>query len=340
MRIRTTATPRVTATATPAPAAAAKAKVTATVAGVSALLLLTGCGAADMTRQASPFADARGAKSITLSVQSWVGAQANVAVAQYLLERELGYRVDTVQIDEVPAWDALSQGRVDAILEDWGHPEQEQRYVEDKKTITPGGDLGVTGHIGWFVPTYFAKQHPDVTNWKNLNKYAARFATAESGGKGQLMDGSPSYVTNDKALVKNLDLDFQVVFAGSEAAQITQIRQFAKEKKPFLTYWYAPQWLFEKVPMTEVKLPPYKEGCDADPAKVACGYPHTPLQKYLNAGFAKDGGKAAAFLKKFRWTTEDQNEVSLAIADQKMTPEEAAKQWVDGHPSKWKAWLP
>ncbi|MFD0212415.1 ABC transporter substrate-binding protein [Streptomyces hirsutus] len=314
-------------------------RTTSAMAGVSALVLLTGCGAADMTKQASPFANAEGARTVTLSVQSWVGAQANVAVAEYLLERELGYRVDTVQIDEVPAWDALSQGRVDAILEDWGHPDQEQRYVEDKKTIAPGGDLGVTGHIGWFVPTYFAEKHPDITDWKNLNKYADRFRTAESGGKGQLLDGSPAYLTNDKALVKNLKLDFKVVFAGSEAAQITQIQQFAKEKKPFLSYWYTPQWLSEKVPMTEVKLPEYEEGCDADPAKVVCAYPHTPLQKYLNADFAKDGGDAADFLKRFRWTTEDQNEVSLMIAEQRMAPQEAAKKWVDGNESTWKAWL-
>ncbi|MEU6176709.1 ABC transporter substrate-binding protein [Streptomyces coeruleorubidus] len=316
-----------------------RVRKTALVAALSSLALLTGCGAADMTKQASPFAGAQGAKTVTLSVQSWVGAQANVAVAQYILEHELGYRVDTVQVDEVPAWDALSQGRVDALLEDWGHPEQEQRYVKDKKTITAGGELGVTGHIGWFVPTYLAKKHPDITNWKNLNKYSHLFRTPESGDKGQLMDGSPSYVTNDKALVKNLKLDYQVVFAGSEAAQITQMRQFAKEKKPFLTYWYTPQWLFEKVPMTEVKLPPYKEGCDADPEKVACAYPHTPLQKYLNSGFAKNGGKAAAFLKKFKWTTEDQNEVSLMIADKKMTPQDAAKKWVDSHKSTWKKWL-
>ncbi|MET8214885.1 ABC transporter substrate-binding protein [Streptomyces hirsutus] len=314
-------------------------RTTSAMAGVSVLVLLTGCGAADMTKQASPFANAEGARTVTLSVQSWVGAQANVAVAEYLLERELGYRVDTVQIDEVPAWDALSQGRVDAILEDWGHPDQEQRYVEDKKTIAPGGDLGVTGHIGWFVPTYFAEKHPDITDWKNLDKYADRFRTAESGGKGQLLDGSPAYLTNDKALVKNLKLDFKVVFAGSEAAQITQIQQFAKEKKPFLSYWYTPQWLSEKVPMTEVKLPEYEEGCDADPAKVACAYPHTPLQKYLNADFAKDGGDAADFLKRFRWTTEDQNEVSLMIAEQRMAPQEAAKKWVDGNESTWKAWL-
>ncbi|MFF9202528.1 ABC transporter substrate-binding protein [Streptomyces sp. NPDC014986] len=315
-------------------------RTTTMMAGVSALVLLTGCGAADMTRQTSPFANARGARTVTLSVQSWVGAQANVAVARYLLERELGYRVDTVQVDEVPAWDALSQGRVDAILEDWGHPEQEQRYVGEKKMIAPGGDLGVTGHIGWFVPTYFAKRHPDVTDWKNLDKYAERFRTPESGGKGQLMDGSPSYVTNDEALVKNLKLDYRVVFAGSEAAQITQIEQFAEERKPFLTYWYTPQWLFEKVPMTEVKLPAYEEGCDADPAKVACAYPVTPLQKYLNADFARKGGDAAAFLKKFRWTTEDQNEVSLMIAEQKLPPGEAAKKWVDGHESVWRKWLP
>lgn len=229
--------------------------VLAALASGALLVSLSGCGAADMTKQASPFAAAKGAKSVTLSVQSWVGAQANVAVAKYLLEHKLGYRVDTVQVDEIPAWDALSQGRVDAILEDWGHPDQEKRYVKDKKTITAGGDLGVTGHIGWFVPKYWADKHPDVTDWKNLNKYAGQLRTAESGSKGQLMDGSPSYVTNDKALVKNLKLNYDVVFAGSEAAQITQIQQFAKEKKPFLSYWYEPQWLFNQVPMKEVKLP-------------------------------------------------------------------------------------
>ncbi|MER5611101.1 ABC transporter substrate-binding protein [Streptomyces sp. NPDC002215] len=317
-----------------------RSRTIAAAAAAFGLLALTGCGAADMTKQASPYADAHGAKTVTLSVQSWVGAQANAAVARYLLEHELGYRVDTVQIDEVPAWDALSQGRVDAILEDWGHPEQEQRYVADKKTIAPGGELGVTGHIGWFVPKYFADTNPDVTDWKNLNKYADRLRTAESGGKGQLLDGSPSYVTNDRALVKNLDLDYQVVFSGSEAAQITQIKQFAKEKKPFLTYWYKPQWLFEQVPMTEVKLPAYEEGCDAEPEKVACAYPHTPLRKFLNTRFADAGGRAAEFLKNFRWTTRAQNEVALLIADQKLAPEQAAERWVKKNESTWRAWLP
>ncbi|UKY52270.1 ABC transporter substrate-binding protein [Streptomyces inhibens] len=307
-------------------------------------LSLSACGKADMTKQSSPFAAAKGSKSVTLSVQTWVGAQSNVAVAKYLLEHKMGYHVDTVQVDEIPAWDALSQGRVDAILEDWGHPDQEQRYVKDKKTITAGGGNGVTGHIGWYVPKYWADKHPEVTNWKNLNKFAKQLRTSESGNKGQLMDGSPSYVTNDKALVKNLGLDYEVVFAGSEAAQITQIQQFAKAKKPFLTYWYEPQWLFNQVPMVEVALPKYTDACaekgTKDPQSIDCAYPTTPLQKYFNTDFATSGSSAAAFLKNFKWTKDDQNEVSESIASGGLSADEAAKKWVDKHPDVWKSWLP
>ncbi|MGW1840755.1 ABC transporter substrate-binding protein [Streptomyces sp. NPDC002067] len=309
----------------------------------AALLALSGCGKADMTKQASPFAAAKGTRSVTLSVQTWVGAQSNVAVAKYLLEHELGYHVDTVQVDEIPAWDALSQGRVDAILEDWGHPDQEKRYVQDKKTITDGGGNGVTGHIGWFVPKYWADEHPEVTDWKNLNKFAEQLRTPESGDKGQLMDGSPSYVTNDKALVDNLKLDYQVVFAGSEAAQITQIQQFAKEKKPFLTYWYEPQWLFNQVPMVEVKLPKYTDACAEkgakDPTTVDCAYATTPLKKFFNTDFAKSGSTAASFLKSFHWTKDNQNEVSEMIASQGLTADEAAERWVKNHPDVWKRWV-
>ena len=56
-----------------------------------------------------------------------------------------------------------------------------------------------------------AKKYPDITDWNNLNKYADMFKTSESGGKGQLLDGDPSFVTNDEALVKNLNLNYKVV---------------------------------------------------------------------------------------------------------------------------------
>ena len=70
-----------------------------------------------------------------------------------------------------------------------------------------------------------ADQYPDITDYKNLNKYANLFKTSESGGKGQLLDGDPSYVTNDEALVTNLKLNYKVVYSGSEAAIIKAAQQ-------------------------------------------------------------------------------------------------------------------
>ncbi len=170
-------------------------------------------------------------------------------------KEELGYRVDLVQTDEVSRLGRPQPGRVDAILEDWGHPDQEKLYIDEKKTIVRGGDLGVTGHIGWYVPKYWADENPDVTDWKNLNKYADELRTAESGGKGQLMDGSPSYVTNDVALVKNLNLDCQGGLRRLRGGPDHPDPAVRQGEEAFLSYWYQPQWLFNEVPMVEVKLP-------------------------------------------------------------------------------------
>ncbi|WP_175411692.1 ABC transporter substrate-binding protein [Streptomyces sp. TRM64462] len=312
---------------------------TATAAAVVlGLTGLTACGAA---KTDSSSGSGGGSGSVTIAVPSWVGAEANAAVAKHILETELDTEVKLTQLDESVAIDGLNSGKVDAVLEDWGGaPDKIKLYVDDKKSVVAGGDLGVVGHIGWFVPKYLADKHPDITDWKNLNKYSHLFKTAESGDKGQLLEGSPSYTTNDDAIIKNLKLDYKTVYAGSEAAQITQIKENYKAQKPFITYWWTPQWLNAQVDLVEVKLPEYKEGCDADAKKVACGYAQTSLQKYFNADFAKDGGDAAQFLKNFKWTADQQNEVAAMIADQKLSPEAAAEKWVKANEATWKTWLP
>ena len=137
-----------------------------------------------------------------------------------------------------------------------------------------------------------AQQYPDITDWNNLNKYADMFKTTESGGKGQLLDGDPSFVTNDEALVKNLNLNYQVVYAGSEAALIQAFRQAEANKTPLIGYFYEPQWFLSEVPLVKVNLPPYTEGCDADPEKIACDYPKYDLNKIVATKFAEAGSPA------------------------------------------------
>jgi len=46
------------------------------------------------------------------------------------------------------------------------------------------------------------------------------------------------------------------------------------------------------------------------------------------------------FIKNFSWGNKDQNEVADLITNKNMTPEAAAKQWIDEHPAVWQAWMP
>lgn len=303
--------------------------------GILGALSLSACGAAD-TKSSGGTDD-----KVVLAEPSWVGAQANAAVVKKLMEDELDVKVEAKQMDEPVAFDALNEGKADAILEDWhGVPKKEKKYVEEKKTVVSGGDLGVVGHIGWFVPKYYADKHPDVTNYKNLNKYAKDFRTSESGDKGHFIGAAPSYSQHDKELIKNFDLDFKHIPSGAEAAQLKEIQRLYDAKKPFLTYWWEPQWMNNKIDMVEVKLPKHTPGCEQPPEKAKCGYETNQLEKFLNADFAKSDSDAAKFIKNFKWSTEDQNEVAGDIAGKKMKPEDAAEKWIKKNKDKWEKWLP
>jgi glycine betaine/proline transport system substrate-binding protein len=313
-----------------------------TAAGALLALVAAGCGGTTIEDSGSGDAGASGKAcgDFNIAVNPWVGYEADAAVVGYVAEKELGCTVTKKDLKEEVAWQGFGTGEVDVVLENWGHPDLVEKYIDQQKTAVDLGSTGNKGIIGWYVPPWLAQQYPDITDWKNLNKYASMFKTSESGGQGQLLDGDPSFVTNDEALVKNLKLNYKVVYSGSEAAIITAFRQAEQQKKPLIAYFYEPQWFLSELKLVKVSLPPYTEGCDADPAKIACDYPPYDLNKIASKSWVDEGSPAVDLVKKFTWTNEDQNLVAKYIAEDKMTAEEAGKKWVEENPDKVKAWLP
>lgn len=309
----------------------------------AALVLVTaGCHATKVSDLQSRGSLAPGAKpcgTFNLAINSWVGYEANAAVIKYLAENVLGCTVKEKHIDEQIAWQGLSTGQVDAIVENWGHDQLKEQYIDNMGVAQSAGSTGIKGEIGWYVPPWMVEKYPDITDWHNLNKYAELFRTSESGDKGQLLDGSPSYVTNDAALVANLDLNYKVVQGGSETALISSLRQAQQQKTPILAYFYSPQWLLSEVPLAKVALPAYTTGCDADAAKIACDYPGYDLDKIVSTKFAESGSPAYTLVKNFQWTADDQNSVARSIALDGLTDDEAAKKFVDAHPDLVAKWL-
>jgi glycine betaine/proline transport system substrate-binding protein len=283
--------------------------------------------------------------TVTINEQAWAGSTANTYVAKNVLEKSLGCKVNITKIAEVPVYQAMADGKTDAILEDWGHTPQWAQYVDKQKTVVREGPNGVTGVIGWFIPTYLMKQHPEFKTWKGLKGEESLFKSPESGSQGMFLGGDPSYQQKDQTLIKALGLNFKFVSVGAEPAQVARWTQLYKQGKPVIFYWYDPQYLNAQYKLSQVQLPARFKGCKDDekqggnPKQYACAYPSYTLEKFFSAKFAKSGSPAVAVLKRFSWTNADQNSVAGAIAGQHVDPDKAAKAWIAKNKATVNKWL-
>ncbi|HSJ50886.1 MAG TPA: glycine betaine ABC transporter substrate-binding protein [Actinomycetota bacterium] len=288
-----------------------------------------------------------GGDPIRIAVNPWTGSTANATVAKVILEQEMGCSVELVEIDEFAQFPGLAQGDLDATLEVWpsGHAEDYATYIEGDGGVVDGGELGVVGNIGWFLPTYLVEENPDLATVEGLQGNEEMFATAETGDRGQFLAGDPSFVSYDEQIIESLGLDFEVVYSGSEAALLSALDAAYAAEDPLLMYFWSPHWAQAKYDLTEVELPAYNEECEdaalnRDGEGYACDYADDVLYKAFAADLEERDPAAFAFLSAMKYTNDDQNSIALAIDDGGMSPEEAAQQWVDANEDVWSAWLP
>jgi glycine betaine/proline transport system substrate-binding protein len=319
-------------------------KLWAVVAALMLALALAACGESkddDDGGGESASAGGKDCGKVVLNEQAWAGSTANTYIAKNVLEDQLGCEVEVTKITEIPAFQAMADGKTDAVLEDWQHVEQYEQYIDKAGTVVQGGPLGVEGHIGWFIPKFVMDEHPEFKTWEGLKGEEDVF-------NNEFLGGDPSYVQKDKELIKALGLDLKHVTAGAEPAQVARWSQAYKQQKPVLFYWYTPQYLNQQYDLAEVKLPPRtdankdckddaKEG--GDPEQYKCEYDVTIINKLFSKKFADSGSPAYDVLKKMKLTNEDQELVAKAIAGDKQDPDEAAADWVKDNQDKVDEWL-
>ena len=307
-------------------------------------LVVAACGESkddDDSGGSSQSASGKDCGKVVLNEQAWAGSTANTYIAKNVLEDKLGCEVEVTKITEIPAFQAMADGKTDAVLEDWQHTDQYAQYIDKAGTVVQGGPLGVEGHIGWFIPKFVMDEHPEFKTWEGLKGEEDVF-------NNEFLGGDPSYVQKDKELIEALGLDLKHVTAGAEPAQVARWSQAYKQKKPVLFYWYTPQYLNQQYDLAEVKLPPRtdankdckddaKEG--GDPEQYKCAYDITIINKLFSKKFADSGSPAYDVLKKMKLTNEDQEKVAKAIAGDKQDPEEAGADWVKDNEAKVNQWL-
>jgi len=305
---------------------------------VGAALVFVVTAAAGSARQAK-------CGDVVLNENSWVGSTADTYVLKVVLEKRLGCKVKVTNITEgQPGFQAMADGKIDVVMEDWQNLPSFPQYTKTKKVVNYGS-LGITGVIGWYIPRYLLKQYPQFKTWKGLKGKESVFKSPESGSQGMFLGGDPSYVQKDRALIDGLGLDLKHVVAGAEPAQVARWTQLYKQKKPVLFYWYDPQYLNATYDLVRIQLPKRFKTCQddekkgGDPKKYACEYPSYRLDKVVSGKFATSGSPAVKVVKRFKWTSADQNFVANLIAGKKMSKDKAAAAWVKAHAKQVKAWV-
>jgi glycine betaine/proline transport system substrate-binding protein len=310
----------------------------AALAGIAVLVIAS-------TATARTTANTASCGSVTLNEQAWTGSTANTYVAKYVLEKFLGCKVKVTDIAEIPVYQAMAQGKVDAVLEDWQHVAQYKQYATKQHSVVIAGSNGLTGHIGWFIPRYLLKQHPSFATWKGLKGNEKVFASPEAPD-GMFLGGDPSYEQKDTQLIQALGLNLKHVTVGAETAEVARFSQLIAQKKPVIFYWWTPEYRNASLDLVEVKLPPRGKNCQDDGtvkaslASFRCAYSAYPLEKVLSTKFTKSGSPAVSVLKRFKWpTNSDQNLVSSWIAGKHMAPDKAAEKYVKSHMAVVNKWL-
>jgi glycine betaine/proline transport system substrate-binding protein len=324
-------------------------------------LLAAACGGDDQGRRA-PVGDGDGQggaaeaidrSAIRIAVNPWTGSAVNANVAKVILEQELGQRVQLVNIDENAQFPALASGDLDATLEVWpsGHAADIVRYIEGRRggplrdgQVVNGGRLGVVGNIGWWIPTYLLAEHPELATWEGIKGNEDLFRTG-SGGKGRFLASDPSFVSYDEHIVKSLGLNLDVVYSNSEDATLTALDRAFKRREPLLMYFWTPHWGHDRYDLTEVRLPPFNETCEKaarerDGRGYRCDYADDVLFKAFSIRLEDKAPEAFRFLRNFRYTNDDQEEIAFQVDSRGVDVAEAARRWVDQNEAVWRAWLP
>lgn len=300
-------------------------------------LLMGACGGSSGDGSSSG-----GGETIRIARNNWTASAVEVEIVKQLIEANLGNPVEIVDIDENAMITAMSSGEIDANVEVWpsGFTPDEQAFVDDGSVVNMG-PLGAIGKIGWFVTPNALEQFPQLSSWEGLKDpvVVEAFATAATGSKGRMLSMDPSFSSYEEPMVKNLGLNFQVQYSGSEAATQAEIISATEAGKPVLMYYWMPSAAVGKYGLINLKLPAPTVDCAAETDSCDGDYPEDILFKVASAKLEAKDAKVFNFFKKFKFTTEDQLSTLGPVEIDGRPASEIAAEWIAANEATWSEWF-
>ena len=294
----------------------------------------------------TPIASADSTDPIKMTLHDWTGQLITTKIMGEVLKED-GFNIQYVQADYIAQFAGLKTGDLHVAMEIW---ETTGREALDEATasgkVVNLGKTGMQAIEEWWYPTYMKEICPGLPNWTALNDCAEIFSTAETAPKGRYLGAPVTWGGFDEERVEALNLDYEVVHAGTDAALFAELESAYQRKAPILLWVYAPHWAPFKFDGEWVEFPKYSTQCYQDPSHglnpdlaYDCGKPTGPIWKAAWAGLEKKWPKAHSAIQKFNISNDEMSALIVATDLDGKDLDAVVADWMANNKGRWKAWL-
>lgn len=282
---------------------------------------------------------------IKLTLHDWTGQLITTNIMAEVL-KEAGYNIELVQADYIAQFAGLKTGDLHVAMEMW---ETTGRDAMDEATATGNvenvGETGMQAIEDWWYPMYMKEKCPGLPDWQALNDCAEEFATTETAPNGRYLGGPVTWGGFDDERVEALEMDFEVVHAGTDAALFAELESAYQRKAPIVLWVYSPHWAPSKYEGEFVEFPPYSKECYKDPsaginssALYDCGKPRGPIWKVAWSGVKDKWPGAHKLIDGFTIDNDEMGAMVSAVDLENETVEDVVAAWMKDNEARWSTW--
>lgn len=284
--------------------------------------------------------------TIKIALFDWTSVNLNATILAKIL-KSYGYNTELVTSDYLASIQTgLRTGDLTIGMEYWDTTGREAMADADASGQTENlGPIGPKAKEEWWFPEYMKEKCPGLPNWEALKGCAEAFSTPETAPKGRYLGGPVTWGGFDDERVEALDLPFEVVHAGTDAAMFAELESAYQRKAPIILWIYTPHWAPAKYKGEWVQFPEWSAECYADPAvginpdkAYDCGKPHGEIYKYAWKGFAEKWPVAHKIAKNMKFSDDEMNTLIGQVDLDKKSMDEVADAWIAANQDKIKQW--
>lgn len=283
---------------------------------------------------------------IKLTLHDWTGQLLTTNIMGEVLKKA-GYNIDYVQADYIAQFAGLKTGDLHVAMEIW---ETTGREAMDEATATGNvenlGETGMQAIEEWWYPIYMKEKCPGLPDWEALNACAEVFATPETAPKGRYLGGPVTWGGFDDERVEALEMDFEVVHAGTDAALFAELESAYQREAPIVLWVYAPHWAPTKFNGEFVDFPAFTAECYSDPAwgsnpdmAYDCGKPRGPIWKVAWSGVKDKWPGAYEIIKSFKVDNAEMGDMVAKVDLEGEKLEDVVAGWMTANEARWQEWI-